>query len=353
MKNLLGIVSILILFSCSTSDDDTKDNIDETNTDNTYITFNNSSGISPVIVYSESAREEQTKIVELPNGSVSPPIKYSADTNCIFYFTYTVFIDDIPISYIPLQGRGQEIYRIDKDTTNSIVIPSFDTTLPSLETTLSNDTYIVIQNTSAHSMQLLNGNYTVNVNNVAGGYSIINSGEKAMYKVNAPQTASAYRVFVNSVYKNFPAGIASLERGFVYDLILENNGLSDVNLRLKSPAKSITITNVSLEQGANANFSYTKYRDTKTDEETGETAPGDNTIEFYANSARLNGAYWSHPADRYDYSGQILESQASNNLPRIAIWVNRAELRGFEFEKQPDGALQLRTAAVRHLFYKQ
>ena len=113
------------------------------------------------------------------------------------------------------------------------------------------------------------------------------------------------------------------------------------------------LNEASMGHRLNKVFSFTKWRDTKIDVETGETVPGDNTIEFYANSARLNGSYWKHPDGNYNYSGQILESQCSINLQGIAVRTKKSENSGFILEKQPDGTLQLRNTTAQHPFYKQ
>ena len=58
------IVFILTLANCNDPVSKNSDN----NTDSTFVVFDNSQGISAVIVYSSYTRSEESKITEVPAG---------------------------------------------------------------------------------------------------------------------------------------------------------------------------------------------------------------------------------------------------------------------------------------------
>jgi hypothetical protein len=323
--------------------------------ENARVVFDNKAGQCPVSVYETNERSENTKIAEVSAGAVSEVIPWRANADgYTFYLAYSVFIEDIPVTYIPRPGPDQLLCRIDANILNTIKLPPLSGTLDSTDTRLSGEAYIVLQNTSYSSCYLLRGSRIITPDNVSDSH-IVNSSEKALYHFSAPGAAAEYKLFANGKNIDFSGVDGDFEGGRIYTFVFSGANDAEADLSLKSDT-AIVLANVSLAQGANKSFSFTTWQDKKTDAETGETVAGDNAIVFYANSAKLTGSYWQHPRGDFDYNGQILESYFSEQNNGMVIWTLRSERRGYLLEIQADQTLQVSKAvsgASPHPFYKQ
>jgi hypothetical protein len=369
---LLVQAAALLLLSCPSGGGTENDNIDSPSptpiTESGFVVFDNSGGLCTVRVYTSSGRDEGSFAAEVAQGARSEQKTYQANSSGFtFYFSYITVIDDVPLPYIPSLPAGVQTIRIDRDSVTTAVIPAINTTVPSQTTLLTTNSYIVIKNESVFSLSLVKGITVIKPENYEtaqnGASYIVNGGEKAVYKLNLnysdAEDARIYKIHTtNGSELDLHNIVPQLQAGHIYVIRLSGQNLAALAPVLDSE-KPITLSEIATEheistaQRQNGDFSFTKWRDVKLDETAGGLVSGDNTIEFYANSARLNGNYWRHPNGSYNYSGQILESEYRTSLQAMVIWVNKPGNTGFLLEKQPDGALQLRTATVRHPFYKQ
>jgi hypothetical protein len=347
---LLTLIFSLVLAACRDDDsggggngDNGKDHDDE----NTFIVFDNSAGLYPVSVYESGTREG--KITEVAARAASAAIPWRANPGYTFYIAYTVFIDDVPVTYIPRPGADHLLYRIDAGLTTTITLPPLSTTLDSAETPLSDASYIAIQNTSYGSCYLLRGSRIITPDNVPDSY-IVNGGEKALYRFSTPGTAAEYKLFSGGVNIDFPVVEGDFQEGYVYTFVFSGANLGETGFSLKSDT-AIRLSNISVEQGLNAGYSFTTWRDRKVDAETGETVPGDNAVIFYADSAKLSGSYWEHPGGDFNYNGQILESYFDSYNGGVVVWTLKSEGTGYLLKPQPDQTLQAFGSSA-HPFYK-
>ena len=349
-----------------------------TDIETSSVIFDNTDGQCSVKVYTSSGREEGSLAAEVAAGTRSEEQMYqTTEHELTVYFSYIINLYDVPIIYTPRLPNGVQTIRIASGKTNKVIIPSIDTTVQSVAPLIEN-VYIVIKNDSAFSVSLIKGFSIMKPENYEAAESvssyIVSNGEKAIYQLNLngsdTEDAQIYKLdLLNGSTLNLHTIVPVVQAGHIYNIVVNGQSLAALAPALVSN-KPITMAEVTAEsetpneQRLNKTFSFTKWHDIKKDPVTGEyvkdpvtgkDVPGDNTIEFYGNSARLNGSYWSHPAGRYNYSGQILESQASINLQGIAIRLNRSTSDGFVFDKQPGDipALQLRSASERHPFYQQ
>jgi hypothetical protein len=357
----------LLTLSCTQDGDGETPKPDEntngTAVNDTFVQFDNRAGICPVLIYDSSQRTGL--IAEAAQGALTDKLDFlSFPHGFTFYFSYTTFIDDVPLTYTPRSPLGVQTVRIDGGVTTTVTVPAFDTGL-TLDVPMTNNAYIAIKNNSTSAFYLVKGIGIVKPENYEAAQSdtsyIVNSGEKSVYKLslneNDSESTQNYKLNINGTYINFNTPTNTFTSGRIYNFTLNGQTATTLTLTLNDN-KPITQANVSLSQGLNAGFSFTKWQDTKTAGD-GETVPGDNTIEFYANSARLDGAYWDNP-NGSSYSGQILESRYRTDLQAIVIITRRTETQdfGFQLGQETDGgALVLRTSQPppppRHPFFKQ
>jgi hypothetical protein len=326
--------------------------------DNTSIIFDNTNGICPVLVYSSARRDADSFVTEAEQGASSAPVPYPASQDgWTFYYSWKTFIDDVPLAYTPQAPEGvQHTGHIDAGQQNRVTVPAVDTILASVNTPLTSDSYIVIQNESVFAFCLVKGSSVLKPENYSAAQNdasnFVNSGEKAVYKHTGGSSA-LYKLSINGSdipLESIPD--LSFAAGHIYAIVLRGQNAATLAPALESD-KAITLANVSMAQGANKQFSFTTWRDTKPDAEI----PGDNTLEFYANSVKLSGGYWQRPDGGYDYSGQILESEyktPGTNYPdgALVIWTKKTEHLGFVLRRiSENDTVILQNGTV--LFYKQ
>ena len=357
MKRLLVslLLSFPLVFAACPNDGGTGGgNGGDGGNETTGVVFDNTAGSCPVSIYETNGRTDDVKIAEVGVGAVSVTIPWRANPGgYTFYLAYSVFIEDVPVTYIPKPGADQLVYRIDANIVNTITLPPIDSTVDSVDTPLSDAAYIVLKNTSYSSCYLLRGSVTITPDNVPDSH-IVNRSEKALYRFSAPGAPADYRVFANA--KGGTVNFSGMEDNFaggnIYTFVFSGENVGELDLSLTSNTE-IKLANVSMSQGLNGQYSFTTWRDKKTDSETGETVTGDNAIIFYANSAKLIGAYWQHPAGDFNYNGQILESEFREGLNGIAIWTLKSERTGYLLQIQADQTIQVSSASSPHPFYKQ
>jgi hypothetical protein len=335
----------------SNNNNDNGNNNNNGGDENTRVVFDNTAGSCPVIVYESNERTENVKIAEIAAGASSAVIPWRTNSSYTFYLAYPVFIEDIPVTYIPRPGPDQIVCRIDPDLINTVKLPPIAAALDSEDTPLSGAAYIVIQNDSYSSCYLLRGSQIITPDNVPDSH-IVNSSEKALYRFSTPGTVSEYKLFVNGKNIGFSGVDGDFEGGRIYTFVFSGAGAEEADLSLKSNT-AIILANTFMGQGLNKEYSFTTWRDKKTDAETGETVTGNNAVIFYADSAKLTGSYWQHPQGDFDYNGQILESYFSETNDGIVIWTLKSKNTGYLLKMQEDQTLQVSTAKTPHPFYKQ
>jgi len=224
---LVIIVLILTLANCNDPVSKTTDN----NTDNTFVVFDNSNGISAVIVYSSYTRSEESKITEVPAGNKSAAIKWHSGTNVPFFYTYIVTLKDINnfiLSFTPDIGYDQIYPRIDANVTTNISIRSLGETVSSNEQRLSKNSYLFIQNNSSIPIELQRGSSIIPNDNLPG--ETVNPGERAQYTIRHSLSsfvlASSYmiRAGINSI--PFSGSLVNFESGYLYSYVFDGSRLN-------------------------------------------------------------------------------------------------------------------------------
>jgi len=232
MKRILAFALVLavgLLTSCPETPngdpDDPDDNpVNPVNPNQkATIVFDNTDGICAVTVYSSYLRGEESRLARIPAGRLSQEFEWLSGSMTFFY-TYQINFKDISgltIDYTPAIGNDQNQIRIDPNKKTVIPIPPLDDTLPSPDTLLSKDSYLLVQNDSYYSLQLLRGSSVITPNNISE--TLVNSGERALYTV-APGPTSNYKLQVSAASVSLPAG--NFEAGHVYSFVYANGALS-------------------------------------------------------------------------------------------------------------------------------
>jgi len=239
---ILALAILVALSSCPNP----AHNSTETKPDNpgqkTTIVFDNSQGICAVSVYSDSRRRNQDKITDIDPGNISAETEWTPGSSVPFYFTYIVNligINGLTINFIPQIGKDQKAVRIDANVKTNITLPKLDETLSSPDELLSNSCYLLIQNNSSFSYQLLHLSSPINPDNSLAS-PVVNSGEQAQYTIN-PGTASDYHLLVGADYKEFTGSLVSFEAGHVYSFAYDGSVslLSETEAKLGNVVRPI------------------------------------------------------------------------------------------------------------------
>ena len=224
MKKRFLVIAALIglLVSCRNpaegSPDDPNNPVNPVNPgQKAVIVFDNTQGICSVAVYDYYLRRDDDKITEIPAGAKSPEIPWTPGASVPFYFSYPVSFrgsSGLALNLIPnpKSEKGQTTVSIDADTITTIPVPALNETVSSPDALLSDDSYLIIQNYSSYSFQLLRGdiiNPPVNLSS-----PLVISGERAQYTI-IPGPTSLYRLQVGADYVPFP-GSSSFEAGHAY-----------------------------------------------------------------------------------------------------------------------------------------
>ena len=244
MKKWLLIMAALtgLLVSCHHPADSSSDIIPDNENNETIIIFDNTHGICDVTVYGDYRRREDDKILTIPAGQLSAEFKWMPATSIPFYFTYHIKLKEVnnyTVNYIPEIGRDQIAVRIDTNTTTNIIIPKIEETVSSPDQLLSSNSFILIQNNSSYSFNLLRGISPVNPENSPGS-AVVNSGERAQYSISHG-TVTNYRLLIGAEYQSFPESLTSFETGHVYYFVFD----SELFLIFETELKLENITKIS------------------------------------------------------------------------------------------------------------
>ena len=206
----------------------------------TVIVFDNTQGICAVVVYNDDQRRDEYKIAEIPAGASSQEFEWTPGTSVAFYFTYRVNLKGISgftLNYVPVTGKDRTVVPIGANVKTNIVIPKLDETVSSPDALFSNNSYLLIQNNSSYSFQLLRGDGIIQPDNLSN--SLVTSGWRAQYTIN-PGGASAYRLLeIGGSYITFSGSLVSFEAGCVYSFIFDNGNISlvsEVEIKLENVA---------------------------------------------------------------------------------------------------------------------
>jgi hypothetical protein len=197
----------------------------------TLIVFNNTQGISDVTVFEDPRRRNNDIIARVPAGQLSKEIKWAANASTSFYFTYNVGVTGITgftFDYVPPFGRDQIETSIISGVTNNITIPKLEDTVLSSDMLLSNDSFIVLTNSSSFSFRLQRGSIAIIPDNLPDA-PVVMAGEMAHYRIN-PGAVSAYHLFTRGLEIQFPDSLINFEAGYVYVFDYTINGISFVRI---------------------------------------------------------------------------------------------------------------------------
>jgi hypothetical protein len=228
MKNQSGAALFLLalLVACQNpANNDSNTNNNNPPKNRTRVVFDNTQGICAVAVYDDHQRRETYRIAEIPAGSSSEEIEWTPSKSHPFYFTYLIAlagIGDVVVPYIPAVGKDQVAVRIDENKQTLVSVPALEEALSSPDELLSGDSYVIIQNLSSFSFQLLKGSASLKPDNSPDS-AVVNNGEKALYKIT-PGTASIYSL--RSGVDSFglePFG--SFEAGHIYRLYFDGDNI--------------------------------------------------------------------------------------------------------------------------------
>jgi len=232
MKRILlfALLLAVLLTTCREPiDGDLDDNPDNPEQGATIIKFDNTQGICAVTVYSSYLYDNE--ITQIPAGEISKEFEWPPSSSMTFFFTYQINfkgISGFTINYKPELGKNQNPVRIDPNVKTTIVVPPLEEALSSPDTLLSKDSYLLIQNNSAYSLQLLRGSSVISPDNISE--TLVNPGERAQYTVkldtvNSGSTAN-YKLAIGAATISFPASLTSFEAGRVYRFVYNNGELS-------------------------------------------------------------------------------------------------------------------------------
>ena len=240
MKKLGFITAILItlLTACDEPNINNNENPNDPNKKATIV-FDNTKGICAVTVYSSYLRNEESKIARIPAGMLSQEFDYYPGSSVPFFLSYQINfkgISGFTVDFVPPEiGKDQIYVRIDPNIKTTITIPTLAETLSSPEALLSSKSYLLIQNNSSYSLQLLRGNSILPPDNMSE--TLVNSGERALYTIN-PGAASPYQLMVGGSNISFPGSLVSFEAGRVYSFIFDGgvNLVSEIEMKLENVA---------------------------------------------------------------------------------------------------------------------
>jgi len=239
MKRIILFALVLMVGLLTTCRDPINGDPDNPEQGATTIEFDNTQGICDVTVYSSYIRGEDNIIAQIPAGKLSQEFEWPPGSSMSFFFSYQIRfrgISGLTIDYIPEIGKDQKQVRVDPNIKNTIPIPRLDETISSPDTLLSKDSYLLIQNNSSYSLQLLQGNSILPQDNI--GETVVNSGERAQYTINPGSTAH-YKLMVGADTISLPTSMVSFEAGVVYSFVYNNGDLSlvsEIELKLENVA---------------------------------------------------------------------------------------------------------------------
>jgi fibronectin type 3 domain-containing protein len=228
-----GILAAVALASCPSpsgnGDEKPLENVTQSDDGKTYIRFDNTQGVCTVIIYNDYHRRD-SDIIEVVRAGVSSakPIEWTAQSSYLFYFSYQFAVpgaEENTIIYTPSDiGKNQVAVRIDAGKVTTITIPKLEDTLSAQNELLSNQSYLIIQNSSSYSFRLMNWTTQITPENLGG--AVVNGGERALYKLDGGAASSAYTLLVGADNVPFPANPAQFAAGYVYQFVYSGAGIT-------------------------------------------------------------------------------------------------------------------------------
>jgi len=204
----------------------------------TFIVFDNTQGTCAAFVYSSVQRDSNSLITEVPAGGISREFEWTAGSSVPFFFKYNmslIGINDFTIEHTAGIEWNQTYIRIDADKKTNIIIPPIaDTVSSPNDTFLSNNSHIIIQNSSSRSLRLLRSIVVINTDNNNDG---ANPGERVSYtlKSSDDRTASSYTISVmgtNTTFSILPTGNFELGRVYYFSYTGKDFNLEIVEIKL-------------------------------------------------------------------------------------------------------------------------
>jgi len=186
----------------------------------THVWFDNSSNVFSVDIFNAHTRSSNSKVTDTPipaQTSSNDVAALPTRTNEEFYYYLTYYVpvyEDLMLPYIPLAlGFASVGLVIPYNERTKVPIYDLKTLIPA-DTLLINDVCIVIENNFATFIQFNRGSLVLQPENQSR--TSINHGQKALYRINAANTAGGYTIIRTGTTQNLPAEITSLQRGHVY-----------------------------------------------------------------------------------------------------------------------------------------
>jgi hypothetical protein len=289
---------VMILFSCD--DGSTSNSSSSSNSTGTSIVFDNTNGTCKAIVYDDSRRRDEDKVVEVEAGLSSAPKNWTAHDSYTFYFRYVFSSKDAPdiqFTYIAARiGKDQVPYRIENNKSNTLIIPSIVNAIGSADELLSEKCNLIIENTSEFSIQFMQGSSPIKPEGTDN--SLVHAGENPRYELSAGNTSS-YKIYCGGIDYAFPSG--DFKAGYIMRYRFDRNSILFQN---ETPVKISTI-----QQNA---FDGTSWAD------AGKT----NRISFTGNREVLSGEYWNNNVNPFEFEYRPAKSE-------LVIWTNKSASKGY------------------------
>jgi len=240
IKRFIIITAVIgLLVSCPDPANDHPNNKPDNPQHNTTIVFDNTRGICTAVVYDNYQRREEDKIAEIPAGRLSGEIEYTPGVSVPFYFLYRVNLKGIngfTLNYVPKEiGKDQTAVHIEANKKTTISIPKLNETVLSSDESLSDKSYLLIQNNSSYSFRLNRGTSIITPDN--SSVPLVNGGEKAQYTIT-PGDVSPYQLLVGADYKTFPGSITGFQAGRLYSFVFDGavSLIEEIEIKLDNAA---------------------------------------------------------------------------------------------------------------------
>jgi hypothetical protein len=148
------LVLLAVFAGCpNTTEPDVDGN--EPTTETTFIQFDNSQGIFPVSVYISPDRQGNSKIVDLEALEKSDPVTWIPQSaGASFYFSYSLSIQNLQLTFVPPGDKGVIIPRIDEGKTTIIPLPALDQIVTGRNDPLCSESYVAIKNQGTYTFRL-------------------------------------------------------------------------------------------------------------------------------------------------------------------------------------------------------
>jgi len=186
----------------------------------THVEFDNRGRIFPVDVFSSYTRDFKVNKDIIKAGELTDEIPWvptKEGDSFFFYLTYYMPVEGFHIPFIP-QAWGTTQISIPFNTTTTIPIHNLTNVITNLESPLTNDVYIIIDNNFTTAVRLEKGgsgsSIVIQPENIKT--DTINPGSKGLYKITPASTTGGYNIRITTTLHNLPSEISSLNSGNLY-----------------------------------------------------------------------------------------------------------------------------------------